>query len=127
MRSLAIVVLLALPLTGSVLAPMAPDRPSDAPLEATNAAALPARRDDAPCVPILAAERAAHYIALSWTECEGAERYLVHSGPSAAELVPLVEVNHASHNDLAPAWATVVYAVSTLDGPLSDSVGIALD
>lgn len=131
MRWIAFVVLLAIPLTGSALAPYAPQPPVEAPIEATSfAPALPAQTaepsDPASCVPLLTAARQGDFVLLSWTECPGADRYQVFAGPSEAELDALVEVNHASHVDLPRGWATAVYAVRALGGPLSAPLALPL-
>ena len=122
-----VLLLLALPLAGSVVAPLAAP---DAPLQATAALASPASASLPPspppprsrplpeCAIQLAAVARDGHVALSWAPCEGVESYQVLRGPSAAELVPLVEVDHPSHVDFPPEGGAV-YAVRALGGALS--------
>jgi hypothetical protein len=124
MRALAAVALLALlPLAGG-LQPR-----EEAPLDATGIATAPTPTTAivAPtpppfCVLVLHAQRSGDHVALVWNECARASSYQVWRGPSAAELVPLIEVNHASHIDFPGGNA--VYAVRVGDGPLSEAAAV---
>lgn len=119
--------LLVAALAGSASAPRGPELTEPAPSE-TLLEPTTIRAASGPCVGAAPEARvSASYVALRWERACGGGASVLWRGPSAAELVPLVEIAHAGHVDVDVLPGRVhVYAVQPAGGALGPAIAVTL-